>query len=254
MIKFNLLSLSQMGRDHFIQHSVVLRVDVSSPLNRTGALLVFVMTSVFAGCGRDPSISLVELVEMDRALIEIAGDTRQAITPAFPAELSFDVDVPNNPTLKFSIALTTAKRAERARVDFRVRVVSEDVSVTVFRRTLRVDEHNQWHDASVNLAAWAGKAASLHFETFPARGKLDVPVWADRVTTVWGAPELVPDAPVTPVRDPDRRRHPPSRLPRYPRIRRRYLDEPRLAGARIGALRQRLRARAVGRSRRWPRF
>ena len=27
MIKFNLLSLSQMGRDHFIQHSVVLRVE-----------------------------------------------------------------------------------------------------------------------------------------------------------------------------------------------------------------------------------
>ena len=138
---------------------------------------------------------------MDRARIEIAGDTRQAITPAFPAELTVDVDVPNNPKLKFSITVTTAKHADRARVDFRVRVVSEDVSVTVFRRTLRVDDHNQWHDASVNLAAWAGKPVALHFETFPARGKLDVPVWADRVNTVWGAPELLAGAPVTP---PDR--------------------------------------------------
>ena len=135
---------------------------------------------------------------MDRARVQIADDARQAITPAFPAELAFNVDVPIQPTLKFSIALTTNKRAERARVNFLVRVVSEDVSVTVFRRTLRVDEHNQWHDASVNLAAWAGKPVSLHFETFPARGKLDVPVWADRVITVWGAPELLRGVPVTP--------------------------------------------------------
>ena len=71
---------------------------------------------------------------MDRARIQIADDARQAITPAFPAELTFNVDVPIQPTLRFSIALTTAKRAERARVNFRVRVVSEDVSVTVFRR------------------------------------------------------------------------------------------------------------------------
>ena len=193
-------------------------VEVSSLGQRQNcrlALRVALLISLVAiGCGNDPSVSLVELVEMDRARIQIADDGRQAITPAFPAELAFNVDVPIQPTLKFSIALTTNKRAERARVNFLVRVVSEDVSVTVFRRTLRVDEHNQWHDASVNLAAWAGKSVSLHFETFPARSKLDVPVWADRVINCVGRPRAFARRSRAAARyavdDPDRRRHAPS--------------------------------------------
>jgi len=74
-------------------------------------------------------------------------------------------------------------------VDFRLRVIADGFPVTVFQRSLRVAEHNRWHDVTVNLAAWAGKNVTLRLETFPTRRKGRVP-WAERIRTAWGAPEL----------------------------------------------------------------
>ena len=42
-------------------------------------------------------------------------DTRQAITPTFSAELTFELDVLNNPTLKFPIAFCPARRGRTSK-------------------------------------------------------------------------------------------------------------------------------------------
>ena len=155
----------------------------------------FAILAVIGGCVGPERISLLE--RSDAEDVELLGDLRKSLAPAFPAELDFAVDVPPNPKLTFSVAVATQKRVERGRVDFRVRVVSEGFPVTVFRKSLRVEQHNRWYDATLDLAAWAGKRATLRFETFPTRGNRSAP-WADRIRTLWGSPELASAEPVDP--------------------------------------------------------
>jgi arylsulfatase A-like enzyme len=148
-------------------------------------------TIAATGCANDGTVTPMALARSESVPVEIAGDSRLSLTPAFPATLSYDVDVPESPQLALSIALTTRQRAARARVGFRVRVVEDGFPVTVFERSLRVEEHNQWHDVRVSLAAWAGKRVTLSLETFRTRGERSAtPSWAQRVETVWGVPEL----------------------------------------------------------------
>ena len=54
----------------------------------------------------------------DQGLVELAGDTRPALTPRFPASLRFDVALPEAAFLTLAPALITRPRVGRARVEF----------------------------------------------------------------------------------------------------------------------------------------
>ncbi len=104
---------------------------------RSVRLAAVLTAALAAGCSDDEPLSLLEGRDADiRADVEVAGDSRPALVPPLSSELAFELTVPANPRLSFSFALASPRRAPRARVDFRVRVVSDEIPVTVFRRTL----------------------------------------------------------------------------------------------------------------------
>ncbi|MGH9334691.1 MAG: sulfatase-like hydrolase/transferase, partial [Vicinamibacteria bacterium] len=112
------------------------------------------------------------------------------MTPVLGERVQVEVDVPATPLrpfLKFSTAVETRRPVPRARVKFRVSVVSDGFPVIAHEGTVRFKGHNRWRHHWVDLAAWAGKRVTLAFETRPTSSGGDVP-WADRIRAVWGDP------------------------------------------------------------------
>ena len=124
----------------------------------------------------------------DQALVELAGDTRPALTPPFPASLRFDVALPEAAFLTLAPALITRQRVGRARVEFVVVVETPDGErTTVLSELLRNTETNRWHPREVDLTRWAGQRVTLELTTRELEGRTDM-LWADRVQAVWGEP------------------------------------------------------------------
>ena len=94
----------------------------------------------------------------DQGLVELAGDTRPALTPPFPASLRFDVTLPEAAFLTLAPALITRQRVGRARVEFVVVETPDGERTTVLSELLRHTETNQWHPREVDLTRWAGQS------------------------------------------------------------------------------------------------
>ena len=124
----------------------------------------------------------------DQGLVELAGETRPALTPPFPASLRFDVVLPEAAFLTLAPALITRQRVGRARVEFVVVVETSDGErTTVFSELLRHTETNRWHPREIDLTRWAGQSVTLELTTRELEGRPDM-LWADRVQAVWGEP------------------------------------------------------------------
>ena len=90
--------------------------------------------------------------------------------PPMPSALSFEVDVPVDPVLRFAIAVSTVGQPGMpVPVEFRVRV--DDGSSApgeeelVFDGVVRRREPNVWLDQEVDLTAWSSSRIRLIFET-----------------------------------------------------------------------------------------
>lgn len=166
---------------------------------------------LLAACGPPPT-SLVD--EMDRArtsaaegvypafldapsergLVRIAEDSRPSLTPPFPAELQFDLTLPDAAILSFAPALVARTEVRRAGVEFQIRLEANGESALVFDESLDFDDANRWHDREVSLAAWSGRPVTLTLRTSAAVGGTGK-LWADRIQTVWGNPVIASNPP-----------------------------------------------------------
>jgi hypothetical protein len=175
--------------------------------NRALLLLPLILTA----CG-PPPISLVDELDRartsapesaypafvetpsDRGLIRIAEDSRPSLTPPFPAEVRFDVTLPEAAILSFAPALVTRTEVRRAGVEFQIRLEDDGRSELVFDESYDFDDANRWHDREVSLSAWAGRPVTLAFQTSAAVGGTGK-LWADRIQTVWGNPVITSNLP-----------------------------------------------------------
>jgi hypothetical protein len=168
-----------------------------------GFLLLFLL---LAGCGPPPT-SLVD--ELDRArtsasegvypsfldapsargLVRIAEDSRPSLTPPFPAELRFDLTLPDAAVLSFATAIVARTEVRRAGVEFQIRLDADGESALVFDESFDFDDANRWHDREVSLAAWSRRPVKLSLRTTAAVGGTGK-LWADRIQTVWGNPVI----------------------------------------------------------------
>lgn len=165
-------------------------------------LLALAVLGIWFAKRRDRELALLDArPESHPREVQLAGVGKTAIATAFPAALDFPVTLPLDPELRFATALVTEHRVARARVAFEIEIAYENERYAVFRREFQAADANRWHDARVDLGAWAGKPVRLTLRTTPVGGS-DVP-WAGRVTTAWGEP-VVGSRATTPLRANER--------------------------------------------------
>jgi len=169
-------------------------------------VLSLVLCGVTTACG-DRDVSLLEHVERaekdfadgqfpdfrdDHQLVETVTlqDSLPALTPPFPARVSFSLHVPSLAHLEFFVAVVAPREAHRARVEFAVTLETDGERVLLYREAIRSPQANRWHPGRVDLSAWGNETVDLVFETRPALGQEAVP-WAGRIQTAWGKPTLV---------------------------------------------------------------
>jgi arylsulfatase A-like enzyme len=146
---------------------------------------------VTIGCA-DPDRRLVDRIASPRADVTLGAESMRSLTPALGERVEVEIDVPPpglRPLLRFSTGVEAPRPAPRARVTFRVTLTSDGLTTIVHDREVRSEEHNRWESASVDLAAWAGRRATLAFEVFPTKSIEEAP-WSDRVRVAWGDPAI----------------------------------------------------------------
>jgi len=120
--------------------------------------------------------------------VTLADETRTSLTPPLPSRLTYDVTVPPNPTLHFSIGASALGQGPlAAAVDFVMYVddpQGADARGPLFFQTLQRHQSNQWVAQSVDLSDWSGQHVSLTFET-RSHSEENVPILA-----AWGDPVL----------------------------------------------------------------
>ncbi len=133
---------------------------------------------VFASFAGQPSLS---------GPVSLAGDRRAALTPPIPSRLDFNVTLPPDPSLHFSIGIQSEREVGRAKVEMAVNVAYENESLVVYREVFRAFQLNRWYPRRVDLTKWSGKNIKLRLAVAPAFGAPDPP-WAERVRVAWGDP------------------------------------------------------------------
>lgn len=119
--------------------------------------------------------------------VTLGGETHPSLTPPLPATLDFDVRVPADAALQFSVGIQSEREVSRAKVELEVAVESEGERTIVYREVFRSFQMNRWYPRRVDLSAWSAKAARLSLHTRPAFGIESAP-WADRIRVAWGNP------------------------------------------------------------------
>ncbi len=157
---------------------------------RKGILVLACALSAIS-CRREDEFIELESKVWPSEQIALDGETRRAIHSPLSSEVVFPLELPRDAELSFSPALLTEHRVARARVDFRAKVSFEGREIEVYRRELRVEDENAWHDARVDLGAWSGKSVTLTLSAEPSSTGESVP-WASRVRPVWGEPSIRP--------------------------------------------------------------
>ena len=113
------------------------------------------------------------------AQITLDGDTRRALVPPVLSKLAFEIDVPADPVMRFSIGASTMGAARLASsVEFYLTIDDQ----VVFAETVRRARPNQWFDRVADLSSWAGSRVELTFETRgDARAASVLPLWGNPV-------------------------------------------------------------------------
>ena len=120
------------------------------------------------------------------APITIAEETRRSLVPPLPSRLTFTVDVPFDPGLRFGIGVFTFGRPilETA-VEFNLFLGEQEVFAGVVGRA----KPNVWLDHEVDLSRWEGQTVRLTFETKQKDRARESP--GDRpALALWGNPVL----------------------------------------------------------------
>lgn len=120
--------------------------------------------------------------------VTMEGRTLLSLTPPAPSSISFDVNVPRDPVLRFATgAPSLGDEKLRSSILFEVYVENEGESALVFSDLLRRRASNRWRDHEVDLTPWAGKDVTLRLSTrFGPLGVKSDPVRAALVS--WGDP------------------------------------------------------------------
>ena len=130
-------------------------------------------------------------VRKDGALsssVTMAGETQLSLTPPLPSRMTYEVRIPSNAVLRFSIGATPlGDEALSDPVDFRLHVGSDIGEEIHFSETVRRSGANRWFHREVDLTRWSGKKVRVTFETkLSGSGSDRRPILA-----VWGSPVLV---------------------------------------------------------------
>lgn len=133
---------------------------------------------VFASFAGEPSLT---------GTIAFDGDTRISLTPPIPSNLDFEVTLPADPSLQFSIGIQSEREVGRAKIEVAISVEHENESPVVYREVFRAFQLNRWYPRRVDLTEWSGKTVRLRLAVSPAFGASNPP-WADRVRVAWGDP------------------------------------------------------------------
>ncbi len=125
------------------------------------------------------------------APLTLGNETRLSLTPPLPSRLTFTVQVPSDPLLRFSIGVSTLGGEILTNpVDFAVYVASDGEEVRCFRETVRRAQPNRWLEQTVDLTPWSGKNVGLTFETTPHEKK-SAGAGSGSLLPAWGNPVLV---------------------------------------------------------------
>ncbi|MEE9263173.1 MAG: sulfatase [Vicinamibacteria bacterium] len=125
--------------------------------------------------------------------VTMAGETQLSLTPPLPSQLTYEVQIPPNPVLRFAIgAMPLGDDTLNVPVDFLLRVNSEAGEEICFSETVRGSRGDRWLDREADLTPWSGKKVSLTFETklrgnTRARSRENDP---PPILAVWGSPVL----------------------------------------------------------------
>ena len=162
---------------------------------RNGVGLGVVAATLFgilSACARGP-IALIPQWDGKPSILSLDGESRLAMTPPFPSELTFRVELPDAPFLDFAVSVLAPSIIGRGRVHLSVRVEDGEESVVVYEEVVRAKEGNHWLDRRVNFAAWRGRDVVLSFaarpETPSAAG-----AWMEKVQIAWGNPRVLDEA------------------------------------------------------------
>ncbi len=120
--------------------------------------------------------------------VTMEGRTLLSLTPPVPSAIEFDVDVPQDPVLRFSIgAPSLGEETLPSSVELQVEVEREGDPVLVFSGLLRRHAANRWQDHEVDLTPWAGKSVRLKLRSrFKAAGSPEgaaLVAWGDPVVS-----------------------------------------------------------------------
>lgn len=169
--------------------------------------IIFVVLAGASSCGKSASdeaaVFLVEQVRLADTSLEgengkpfrgkpwgfftLGGETRRALAPPFPSQVSFELKVPQDPVLRFAIAASTMGRATlSAPVEFRLFVDAGAGRELLLDETVRRAEPNRWLPREVDLSRWTGSTVRLVFETrsggrAPSPGRYALPLWGNPV-------------------------------------------------------------------------
>jgi len=122
--------------------------------------------------------------------VTLDGETLPSLTPPLPGKFDFEVTVPSDAVLGFSVGIQSERQVSRAKVELEVMVESDGEQTTVYREVFRSFQLNRWYPRRVDLRAWSGKPARVSLAARPAFGITDAR-WADRVRVAWGNPIVV---------------------------------------------------------------
>jgi arylsulfatase A-like enzyme len=123
------------------------------------------------------------------AHVFLSGEGRPALVPRAPSRLSFFVDAPPHPRLRFAIATAPLSAdGARANAEFRIRIRSRTGTESVFHEVLDSASPRRWLDREVDLTPWAGARIEVSLETSLATGNRKE---AEGGTlTLWGNPTV----------------------------------------------------------------
>ena len=126
------------------------------------------------------------------APITLQAETRISLTPPLPSRLSFTVQLPQQPILRYAIAVKTLGDPDDwAAVEFRLSVTGGAEMRTVFVEGVDRSRPNRWMDRQVDLAPWSGQNVRLTFETKLRPPANRDPGTLERILPLWGNPVLV---------------------------------------------------------------
>ena len=166
-------------------------------MNRTrSSTTVLLATIALTACrgdggihGGDEPVFLADLFEGEASPVILDKETRRTLAQDLPSRFTFDVRVPTNAVLRFSIATRPLGEEKHwPPIEFRVLVNGDEEPL--FAETLSWDQAERFFDREVELSSWAGRRTELVLETRVSGPETRVRRARRRAMPLWGNPVL----------------------------------------------------------------